>query len=874
MDAKTKSNQAEPPKYAKRFLLWFLREELVEEVEGDLYEMFCYKLGNTTRTRAKLNYWYQVILYLRPFALINVQQIYPLHFAMYKTYLKIAFRHFAKNKFTYFINTMGLGISLACCICAYLFLAYNTEFDDFHDVQKMERVFKIHKHIETKTANRLESINSPIPLASEAAAELPGIEQYSRYIFDGGNIMTEEGNSFRERINFADRSFFDLFDFPFLSGTPKNFKDRSSIFLSYELAQKLFGDASAMGQVLTIHFQNNKKIDLTVGGILDKIPDNSSFVFEALVPFENYLDIYDLQGNDWSIKQEPSTFLKLVSNDMAPQLSEQLNKYLAVRNQAMKEVEVKAYQLEAFHSDFNDEAIGSGYVVLRNGPLPLLILGIMALMILLIACFNLTNTSIAMTGKRFKEIGVQKSVGAMRHQILGQFLAETWLTMIISLLIGLIFSYWIVAEFISLVNLNYGLEDLNGLNLFITLIILIFLAALIAGIYPALYNSRLHPTDLLKGSIKLKGTNWVNRILISSQFSLTVIFFIASIMFFQNIQFQENIDYGYPIDQIITLPIQEERQFEIIANDISTSTKVESVGATVSNIGSSWQSHVEIESQPYDVRVMDVGENFVETMGFELIKGRSLKTNSIYDKETALLVNEAFLEKTGMNDPFSQPLRFQETNRQIVGVINNHFENPDEAKMDEPYIFYLSDPADYQMMVVRTHAKDLTEVHSQLKRSWHKHFPNIPFESRYQHDIILKDLKYGNIVFGKIFLFLSLLGIILSISGIFSLASLNVARRIKEIGVRKVLGASMGNILALINREFALILCVSAIFGALGGAFLTETMLSAAFNYHISVGFSSVFLPALFICFLGLFVTSMTILKAASINPVQSLRTE
>ncbi len=319
--------------------------------------------------------------------------------------------------------------------------------------------------------------------------------------------------SFNENLAFADSAFFELFDYPLESGNHRFFKDKNSIFLSQELAKKYFGNEDPTGKLMVLNSVNESQIDLIVGGVLKKVPINNTFSFQALLRIENFIDINKIKVDDWSDWRNPSTFMELTTPENAEQVSKQLAKYIPARNKARTDVVIDSYLLEPFKSNYNQDDINGSWVNYRISPAPLVIFTAMALIILLIACFNLTNTSIAMTAKRLKEVGVRKAIGAARGQIISQFLLETLLTISLSLIVGLLMAQIIVPAFSNMWQLPYGLEDMNGLNLFIALIVMVFLAAMIAGIYPAFLSSKFKPTLLLKGTVRIKGTNMLTRTL-------------------------------------------------------------------------------------------------------------------------------------------------------------------------------------------------------------------------------------------------------------------------------------------------------------------------------------------------------------------------
>jgi putative ABC transport system permease protein len=793
---------------------------------------------------------------------------------MIKNYLRVAFRSLLKNKSYVIINAFGLGISLACCMAAYLLLAYNIEFDNFHDSKKVARIFKVHTLSKEKDGRLARDVQAPIVLLPIAAEEIAGIERYTRFLYGGGALRFED-KAFNEGIAFADSTFFDMFDYPLLAGSHKSFKDKNSIFLSETLAKKYFGNEDPVGKLMVLNAVNETQIELLVGGVLKKIPLNNTFTFEALMRMENFIDINKIKIDDWSDWRNPATFIELTTPGNAPQIGKGFSKYIPNRNKLRTDVAVESYELVPFKSKFTGDDIRYNWVTHRISAIPLIIFTSMAGLILLIACFNLTNTSIAMTSKRLKEVGVRKAIGAAREQIAFQFLLETVLTITLSLFIGLLLAQLIVPAFASMWGLTYGLEDLNGMNLFIALIVMVFLASLLAGIYPALFSSKFKPTLLLKGNVKIKGTNALTRTLVAAQFALSVIVLIAGVIFIQNTHYQEQIKFGYDKEMIITVGLQGERDFDAMEKAIASNPKILSVAVSDGNIGSStYQTPVRVDTGRYDVQALGVGKNYFETMGLRLVEGRTFNLENASDQEEGVIVNRAFLAKTGLKDPLEKIVYLHEGKRRVLGVIENHVDNLYRSKDPEPFIFYPAGKHQYILLLVKTEQANLGETQKYLEKTWKELFPTKPFESNFQEDLVFKNSRETNANLEKIFLFITVLGGLLSASGIFALASLNIARRTKEIGIRKALGASIRNIVGLLNREFVIILLVAAIVGSVGGYYLTNALLAELYAYHIPVGLVPVTICAILIFSIGIFTTSTTIMRAAKTNPVDTLRSE
>ncbi|WP_020526389.1 ABC transporter permease [Flexithrix dorotheae] len=793
---------------------------------------------------------------------------------MIKNYIKVALRSLLKNKSYVIINTFGLGISLACCVAAYLLLAYNIEFDNHFNSEDTERIYKVHTHIKNNDGTYQQNINAPLPLAPIAIEEISGIDRFTRYVGEGCYMRYDE-KVFSEGVSFADSTFFDMFKFNLLEGDFKSFDDKYSIFLSEKLAKKYFGEESAVGKLMVMSFANEYDIEVIVGGVFEKPPVNSTFYFEAMMRFENYTDLHKLEAGNWSDWRDPAVFFEVANVENVDNITNNLQKYVPIRNEAKQDQHVTAYKLEHFDANFNQENIGWTYVNLRISYVPLLVFSILALIILLIACFNLTNTSIALTAKRLKEVGVRKAIGARKSQIVFQFLFEISITITLALIVGLALSQIIVPAFSQMWELPYGLQDLSGANFFIAMLILLFTAAVIAGTYPAILNSSHNTIALLKGGIKIKGTNVLTRILVTMQFALSVIVLVAGVVFIQNGQFQESLSFGYDKENVITVRIRGEQEFEALYNEVQSNPKVRKVAACDHHVGIfPYENPIKIDTTEYSIRVYEVGDGYLEAMGLDLIEGREFKKDSKSDFEESVVVNQTFVEKTGLKNPIETVVTFQGKKVRIVGVVENHIDNLFRSKEPEPYMFKMTSKDRYSRLIVNVDKGDIGRMQKDLENTWKKVFPEKPFESRTQEEIVFQETRNVNGNLKKVFIFLTILGGLLSASGIFSLASLNIEKRTKEIGVRKVLGASVKSVVALINREFLIIMTSAVILGGIVGFLLTDALLSEIYAYHIPVSLISVSLSGFIIFAVGMLTTSTTIFRAARANPVDTLRDE
>ncbi|MGL1886576.1 MAG: ABC transporter permease [Reichenbachiella sp.] len=803
---------------------------------------------------------------------------------MFKNYLRVTFRNLTKNKSYVIINTFGLGIAIACCITSYLLVGFNVEFDDFHKDKKVENIFRVHTHVLLNGSDKRIAVSTPSPVGPMVAQDIAGIKSYLRYggsMSGGASVsyvdeQTGVNNTFGENINYADSNFFEMFDFPLVTGSPEAFKDLQSIYINQDIALKYFGDEDPIGKILTLGFARGVEKKAVIGGVFDKISVNSSIVPSMLVRFEHFVELREMDMAAWGDWNVPATFVELEDPSQAENIASQFDKYFELRNESFKEQEIQQVTLEPFKSSIDSSNLVWTYL---NTPIqiePLILFIVLALMILLIACFNLTNTSIAMIGSRLKEIGVRKSMGANKTQIITQFLFETVIVTLLSLVVGYIVSTILVPEFSAMWDLPYGISDLSSVNLIMTLLFIVVMTSLLAGVYPALFSSRLNTISLLKGTVKIKGTGMLTRALVATQFAISVIVLIGGVVFIQNSAFQEAIDFGYDKKSLMVIDIQNESEYTTLTAKAQSNPDILEIGSTEHHLGmSTYNNPVTFESQDYDVSHLEFGKNYFETMNFEFIHGRPLDYDKSNDFNDGVVVSRQLLKTLNIQgDPIGQTLTIRENRKRIVGVIEDFVDNVYRSKDPQPFLFYPTVGPRWKSIIVRADEKNIEEVDQYLEQIWKETYPTKPYSSRFQEDIVLADTKQTNGNLKNIFLFLTILGGLLSVSGIYSLASLNIAKRKKEIGIRKALGASMRNILVMMNREFMIVLVVSGIMGGVGGYYGTNWILDLIYAFHVSVQMLPIILSAMVIIIIGITTTSFTIYRGALSNPTDTLRNE
>jgi ABC-type antimicrobial peptide transport system permease subunit len=788
---------------------------------------------------------------------------------MILNYLKVAARHLTKNKIYLIINVLGMGIAIACAMTAYLLVAYNIEFDAAIDQERVKNIVKVMHHRKQTDGDPYRELVAPLPLAPAVANDIAGIKHYSRFCSTGGYV-THGTRGFYETIFFADSAFMTMFQPRLIAGSYKNFLDKNTIFINEKFATKYFGDGEAVGKDLIVYI-NNKLVNAVVGGVMKDMPFNSTFTENALMRIEQFVDIYNIRQDDWSGKQTASVLFELNDRSQASSIGIQLQKYVTLRNESLEDARSVRYELLPFNERLSPNDVRQSDLHLLIPSIALVIFGTMGGIILLIACFNLTNTTLALSMKRLKEIGIRKVIGSKRRQVVFQFLIEITVTITVAVMLGFAMSLYLIPEFASMWQLPYGMKELNSLNIVVALLTLLFSTALLAGIYPALFSSGMNPVLLFKGASRTGGTNWFSRTLLVGQFALSIIVLIAGTMFTRNSRYQDNISFGYDKDMLIAAITEDPRDGEALANAIASNPKIEMTAITAHHFafGNAPGRPAVLNAEKFVASVYDVSPEYFSTVGLELISGRVFGESD----SLSVVVDGNFVRRRDLADPLGAKIEIEGRSFSIVGVVTDHLTDL-ESKNDENYVYRLAKPQDCQLMVVRAEASTLQETKTFIEQEWRKLFPGKPLRVDLHRDVLYLEANAYNHNLGRIFLFLTVLGCVLSVSGLYSMASLNIHRRMKEIGVRKVLGASIANILRLLNIEFAIILLVAGIIGSIGGYFMSDGLLTSLYAQRIEVGPVTVALCGLAIIAIGLLATSVTIFGAAIESPVKTLKSE
>jgi ABC-type antimicrobial peptide transport system permease subunit len=793
---------------------------------------------------------------------------------MWKNYLKVAIRNTLKNKIYVIINVIGLGIAIAFGLTIFMLYAFNYEFDNYYkDTTNVIRVNEL-KTDADGTVKRYDL--APIPMGPRLAAEVAGIESQTRFITWWDNVVYED-KVFNQSVGYVDTNFFDFFKIGLRSGSYSSLKEKSRIFLTSEMARKYFGESDPVGKILTIYYPDKRSTDYTVAGVFERIPFNSSFKFDALTQIDNFFIGHQVGRDDWTTWQQASTFLRIADMSMMEELDQQMNTYLEIQNEAREEWKVADFELVGFKdgSIINTQKLNGGYTIWRLSYQVIAVFTSMALLILMIACFNLANTTMALMAYRVREIGIRKVMGGGARHVFSQFMFEMSWTTFLAMLAGLAMFRWIFDGFFSLWGFSFNVLDISGTSLVLGFVGFFLLVTVIAGIYPAVYSRRFQPAVIFRNRIKLKGSSLLSRILNSLQFAFALVVLIAGLTFMQNAEFLETLDLGYQKDHVISIWLDDQSEYQLMRDKIKSNPDIIEFAGTDDQLAGAWSdTYLQVDTGSVEIRSRRVGEGYMDLMGVNLIHGRMFNKDQESDFTEGVIVNQAYVDRFIKGDPIGKLVNLKEGKRYVIGVIGNIIYNVYEGFKYIPEIYIPNREEESNTLVVKAGTSNREEVYDFLVKSWKEVIPYRPFSGSYQEDIAVGDAMETTRNLREIFFYLAILGSLLSMTGIFALSSLNVASRFKEIGIRKVMGATSKGILFHINKDFIIVLVVSILLGTGLGYFLTSTLLSFIYEYHTSVEFVTLVLCGILVGIVAMVTTSLTIMSAANTNPAHILRDE
>jgi len=790
---------------------------------------------------------------------------------MFRNYLVVTFRNLYKNRIFALINILGLGIAISICIVAYFNHMFGHDFDRFHE--NFHEIYRVTSYRQMQDREQEYGL-VPVPIGLNLKEDIPAVSASARLLRSYSPVKVGIDN-FNRQISYVDPEFLDIFTISLVAGNRASIENPNYVMVSEEMADVLYGDEGAIGKPVSIFNDDNEEFTYTIGAVYRDLPMNSSFRIDVLTNIENFLTMWQMDETSW-MSFSRALFIQVKEPSSLGAVSEGLKRYIPVQNEVNESFVVSGFNILPLEEvKDNSREIWSSGLVGGLHPAAVVAPMAMALTILLIACFNYANTAIASAGKRLMEIGTRKVVGAERRQLLSQFLIENYIICFLALMVGILGAYFLVPAYSSMWEyMSIVLTFTEYRSFWIFLIILLLITGFLAGAYPALYISSFKPLTIFRSRTRLGKGGPLAKILLGFQFSISVLSIVSGIIFTMNARYQETVDLGYARKELIVVPILAQN-FQSYYESITKNPKILAAAGTQEHIGFGYyRRSVEDEQVEMEVSIMDVGPEYLQTMGLTVNEGRVFsKERAEADRGESVVVNQMMVDAFGWENPVGKRIYRNDTiTYKVIGVVKDFFINGMWSKI-EPTLMKLPAGDVFYSMAVRAENAHLPEVLEYLKETWMELYPNYPFTGRYQEDT-LEEEKSINRSIKQLYIFLAIVATLLSMTGLYTLVSLSILNRTKEVGIRKVMGAPVSNIFLVLSKGFLINLAISSVLGCVGGYYLSEMLLKSIWEQYLD------FTPTIYVYSVLIILATTTatiagkIYQASLMNPVICLRYE
>ena len=809
---------------------------------------------------------------------------------MIKNYLKIAFRNLTKYKFISFINLFGLTIGLTCCLLIFIFIRHELSYDKYQP--NAERVYRI-----TRTFNNSETGAVSLILGSVAPAfgplllnDFKEIEGMTRLLQNGDAAIRYNDKMLTQpEVYFADDKFFDFFKVDVLKGNiKKSLSDPKSVMMTDETAKKYFGDQDPINKIIRINFGDYH--DFKVTGIYKPLPSNTHFHPEMMLSFNTLNDTAIYGANQLKTSWSNNSFLTYIRlpqgyepKKLEAQFPAFLNRHInpgdpvktsrwtSLALQKLTDIHLRS------HTDYEAE---------ENGDIKrVYVFSAIALFILLIACINYMNLSTARSTLRAREIGIRKTVGAQRKEIIAQFLSESVLVTWIAMILAFGFT-WLLIPWLNEVS---GQElSINGIMkwyIIAPILLVPFVVGIVSGIYPALFMSSFQPVKVLKGLVRTGGANIsFRKVLVTVQFAISIILIICTAIVFSQMKYMQNKALGFEKEQIITLPYVTalNDKYDAFRTELLSNTAIKNLGRSsriptgrlLDAMGSTMKRGDTMAPVAVDIKNVAADEDFISTYGIKIVAGRGFSRDFGSDT-SGYLLNEASVSALGLKtneDAIGKDFGYGGRKGKIIGVINDfHFESLHQ-KIVPLVMLYPKNLNNFGRISIKIAGANTTAALTHIEKTWKNFLPETPYQFTFLDENFARLYKAEERQ-KTLFTTFAFIAIFIACLGLFGLSAFAISQRVKEIGIRKVLGANVSTIVTLLSKDFLKLVGLSAVI-AFPVAWFAMNKWLQDFAYRIDMPWWIFIVAGIMAAIIALVTISFQAIKAAVANPVKSLRSE
>lgn len=794
---------------------------------------------------------------------------------MIRNYLKIAVRTLLRNRNTSLINIIGLAIGLASCILIFVYVRSELSYDKFHtDSAHKFRVLTIDEAL--GVTSNLVGITLPA-LGPAMENDIPEVLETVRMNGGGRGLISYDDRSiYAEDVKYVESAFLDFFNFNWKKGDKANALTRpETAVISEGLASKIFGEKDPVGEVIEL----NRDDQIEIVGVLEDAPDNSHLEYEllvAMIPTEqdsNYMQFLQSWGQISMI-----TYARLSEGSKEEEVEAKMEALIrqhdvgenfSVVLQPMADIHLQSS--DVLFDGYNENKTDSGYVYT---------LFIVAIFIVLIAAFNFMNLSTARSSNRAREVGMRKVLGAFRQQLIFQFLGES----VLLCLMGLVLGIFLAALIVEITDLPFNINPVGYLiedkPLLFSMLGGTILLGLLAGIYPAFLLSGFEPVKVLKGNFLSSMTGiWLRRTLVIVQFTVSIVMIIGTIIVYQQLEMVRKMDKGFKAEQVVTLNIGNpavRNNYEALKNKLETHPHIQGIACSSSMPGRGFgragiRPEGASEEDIWIVSIMGMNEEFIPLMQMEMAAGRNFSPDFSTDSTASTIINEALAKSLGWGlEAVGKVINLGQTRTRVVGVVEDfHFASM-RHQIEPIIIFY--QPGAHNTLSLKVDTDDLTGTLAYVEETWNDLNPDFPFEYIFFDEDFAQQYESEE-SFGSLIVFFTWLAIFIACLGLLGLSAFNAEQKTREIGIRKVLGASVSQVVRLLSREFAVLVLISALVAS-PLAYIAMNAWLEDFAYRIAIGPGAFLVGGVLAMVIALMTNAWHAIRTARTNPADALRSE
>jgi putative ABC transport system permease protein len=865
---------------AFRILKGFCPDHLYEEIEGDLIQKFERDVKLFGEKQAKQRLLWNVIRFCRPGIIFRRRSTRTNHTSMILNNIQFSLRHLGRQKVNTFIHVIGLTIGITTCLLIALFIHHELSFDSYHPVAKQTyRINSVWKESE----KQFNLYATPIALAQALRNEVSGLKHVSQVLPQFSSVIEINGDKHfkQEHILIADPEFFDIFSVDIIEGDGRDALSKPyQAILSEATALKLFGGDYSVGKT----FRYRNEFDITVAGLMRDLPSNTSLPATILLSYvddENFLnngDTWYFGGLAWT-KLQASTFVVLDENASLSNIEAQLITIADKNINASSELDKSLHNgfevqpLLNIHLD--DARFGGGPWVKSASPSWLWLFGIIGVIVLALACINFINLSIAQAITRAKEVCVRKFMGAKKIQLITQFLIETCLLTLAAGVLAMLVANLLIRPINFALDLNLELHFLQSPIIIISFLIGLLLLGSLAGLQPSLVIARFKPSELLRSA--KNSTSWTQQGLVVAQFAISATLAIAVLLIARQVSYMHNKNLGLMTENVLQVPLANAESANAFVNQINSIAGVKEVSlsrsAPISN--DHWWNTISKDetSERQSVCAIYGDENFFSVYGLQMIQGQIPPPSVIDDTLISkVVVNEKLLEALNLGSAQEAVGKqfWWGGPAEITGVVANFNNEPLHYTISPVLIRH--DPSVYSQANIRMEQIQKASIVGEIEETWKQHFPDDVYESKFLNEDIDSFYKRES-KFYSLLLTFAALAICISCMGLWGMASFVTLRRVKEVSIRKVLGANVSNVLFLLLRQFLKPVVLAGVIAIPLGWYAANSILSN-YAYQVSITWDLFLVPIIILITISILTVSTQTIKASLTNPVNNLRSE